>query len=220
VHGNLPALEAVLADAADCELIVFGGDVAYGPMPAETLDRLQALGDRARFVRGNADRLLSAWCAARLTSAHREFVHSFEPTVSVDVDGLGPVLFCHGTPRSDEEIVTAITPPERVQPVLTGVAERVVVCGHVHVQYDRTIGERRLVNAGSVGLPYEGRPGAYWLRLGPGIEHRRTEYDLDAAVAAMRATGYPDIEEFLRESLLEPVDPGEVTRYFEDLASA
>jgi predicted phosphodiesterase len=212
----------VLAEAEreGCELLVFGGDVAAGPMPAETLDRLQALGDRARFVRGNADREPGEWCEAQLTAAHRDFLASFEPTVSVDVDGLGPVLFCHGTPRSDEEIVTSITPETRLEEILAGVEEQIVVCGHVHVQYDRTVGARRLVNAGSVGLPYEGRPGAYWLRLGPGIEHRRTEFDLEGALAILRASRYPDIEEALRESLLEPVDPDEVTRYFEDLASA
>jgi diadenosine tetraphosphatase ApaH/serine/threonine PP2A family protein phosphatase len=228
VHGNLPALDAVLAEVGAGEAIVFGGDVAAGAMPRETIERLMELGERARFVCGNADREMveafdeggegddwPARAAARLERRHRDFLAAFEPTVSLDVDGLGQVLFCHGTPRSDLEIVTAISPQERLAEVLADVEERVVVCGHVHCQYDRRAAGRRIVNAGSVGLPYEGRPGAYWARLGPDVEHVRTAYDLDAALATLRATGFPDVDELVRESLLEPVSSEEVTRYFE-----
>jgi putative phosphoesterase len=212
VHGNLPALEAVLEEISGVDAIVCCGDVAAGPLPRETCEALMAL-EGARFVRGNADREPGDWATAQLEQRHRDFLASFEDTVTLEVEGLGNVLFCHGTPRSDEEIVTAITPDERLAAVMTGAD--VVVCGHVHVQFDRRPGATRVVNAGSVGLPYEGRPGAYWALLGPDVQLRRTEYDLDAAIARMRAGGHPDLDEWVRESLVEPVSPDEVTRYFE-----
>jgi putative phosphoesterase len=216
VHGNLPALEAVLDEIehAGVDAIVCCGDVAAGPLPRETCERLMAL-DGIRFVRGNADREPGDWAAAQLERRHRDFLASFEDTVTLDVNGLGRVLFCHGTPRSDEEIVTAITPEMRLAAVMGEPGADVVVCGHVHVQFDRRAGATRVVNAGSVGLPYEGRPGAYWALLGPDVELRRTEYDLDAAIERMRAGGYPDLDEMLRESLVEPTPADEVTRFFE-----
>jgi predicted phosphodiesterase len=220
VHGNLPALEAVLAelDRQPVDAIVCGGDVAAGPMPSEVLELLR---DRdARFVRGNADRELRDWAAERLTAEQLDFLRALPLTVSLDVDGLGPVLFCHATPRSDEEIVTRLTPDEEVAATLEGVSELVVVCGHVHVQYDRRVGGQRVVNAGSVGLPYEGRAGAFWTLLGPDVEPRETSYDLEDAVQRLRDTGYPDLDDALGSSLFEPISPDEVSRYFEDLRGA
>jgi len=211
VHGNLPALEAVLAEVeqAQVDRIVLGGDVLAGPWPEETWARVAALGGRALVVRGNADRELDAW---------QELVRTWPLTVTLDVDGLGRVLFCHATPRSDEEILTAATPEGRVREALGGVDADVVVHGHVHVRYDRRAGACRVVNPGSVGLPYEGRAGAYWAVLGPGVEFRRTEYDVDAMVAAARAAGYEDVDARFGPSLLEPVAPETVTQHFEALA--
>src|SRR5260370_13163912 len=118
IHGNLPALEAVLADVAltDADVLMTCGDVASGPLPIETLDVLRAL-HRARFVRGNADRGLGTafdveklpswpgppadWCASQLSREHRDFLASFSEPISVVVDGICRVLFCHGSPRSD-----------------------------------------------------------------------------------------------------------------------
>jgi predicted phosphodiesterase len=144
IHGNLPALEAVLAEveAAAPDLVVVGGDVVAGPLPAETLERLVAVGDRVRWVMGNADRKvveaydrggrpedpedaidrLDAWVARHLTRTQRDRLAAFEPLVRAEVDGLGPVLFCHGSPRSDEEIITAVSPEERLAPMLDAVA--------------------------------------------------------------------------------------------------
>ena len=217
VHGNLPALEAVLADVEreDVDAIVCGGDVAAGPMPAESLERLRAAG--ARFVRGNADRDLRGWPAERLTDDQVRFLRDLPLSLTLDVDGLGSVCFCHATPRSDEEIVTRLTPDDELASVLEGVAERTIVCGHVHVQYDRTVGGHRLVNAGSVGLPYEGGPGAFWALLGPDVELRTTSYDVQAAAVLLRQTGYPDIDDVLASSLLEPIGPDEASRHFEDM---
>jgi predicted phosphodiesterase len=217
VHGNLPALEAVLAevDREGVDAIVCGGDTCAGPMPREALELLQERG--ARFVRGNADRELGDWPAERLTGEQRALLGQLPLSVSLEVDELGGVLFCHATPRSDEEIITRLTPEDEVASALEGVEEQTVVCGHVHVQYDRRIGERRVVNAGSVGLPYEGRAAAFWALLGPDVEHRETAYDVRGAIEQMSATGYPGLDDYVSSSLVEPVGPEEVSHYFESL---
>jgi predicted phosphodiesterase len=233
VHGNLPALEAALAaadaaGAAGAELIVVGGDVVLGPMPRETLDRLRALGPRARFVRGNCDRLVVdaydgrlgtslpaairepiEWTAAQLGRDDRDFLAGFSETLAIGVAGMGEVLFCHATPRSDEEVFTALTPAERVRPMLAGVAQRTVVCGHTHMQFDRTVAGVRVVNAGSVGLPFAA-PGAYWLLLGPDARPMRTDYDVAAAAGAIRQTSYPQPDQYLN-----PLSEAEALRLFE-----
>src|SRR5207248_5767334 len=135
------------------------------------------------------------------------FLDGFAPTVALEVDGLGAAVFCHGSPRSDTEIVTRVTADGRLREILFGIHDRVVVCGHTHQQFDRSVDGLRVINAGSVGVPYEGQPGAYWALLGPDVQLRRTEYDLDQAVAQLRAGGFPDLHEMLKESLLEPTDP-------------
>jgi putative phosphoesterase len=233
VHGNLPALEAALAEVgeAGADVILSGGDLLLGPQPSECLERLRALG--AVFIRGNCDRAVAdgapwgdlwidriAWVAKQLTEGQLEFVRAWPEVASLDVDGLGPVLFCHGSPRSDEEIITAITPPKRLDPILDGVREEVVVCGHTHVQFERRVGDTLLVNAGSIGLPYEGRAGiACWALLGPEVELRQTPYDVELAVEAIATTGYPDGDGEVRGFLLEPSSAEEATTHFEALAS-
>jgi predicted phosphodiesterase len=242
IHGNLPALDAVLAevDLLDVDGIVVGGDVVPGPMMAETVARLRDLGDRAQFVMGNGDREViaafdagpdedaeetsfsrfTAWAAARLDRADRDFLAAFAPVVHVEVDDLGPTLFCHGSPRSDTEIITALTPPERLAPMLADVAEQVVVCGHTHHQFALDLDGRRVLNAGSVGMPYQGAAAAFWLLLGPEAEWRRTDYDIEGALETLRATGAPDVDEvMLHQSLEDPVTADEVARHFEDLAA-
>ncbi len=218
IHGNLPALEAVLAEVAleDVDLIVVCGDVASGPLPVETIGVLRAL-PRTRFVRGNADRALVAgfdgnqkprlagpgadWCAAQLTREDRDFLASFAETIAIEVDGLGRMLFCHGSPRSDEEMMTSRTPDSRLREFLTGLDADVVVCGHTHMPFDRTVGRVRVINPGSVGMPY-GEPGAYWAVLGPGIEFRRTDYDRPAAAERIRESAWPGADEFARENVV------------------
>jgi len=189
VHGNLPALEAVLPEIPADAAIVLGGDVVLGPFPAETLVRLRALGDRVRWIRGNADRELTRgeegvatprpvleWVRAQLSEDEIRSLYELPATTTLEVEGLGRVLFCHATPRNDVDIFTAITPEERVAPHLVGVDANVVVCGHTHVQFDRWIAGLRVVNAGSVGMAYEDQPGAYWALLGPDVAHRRTPF--------------------------------------------
>jgi putative phosphoesterase len=189
VHGNLPALDAVLAEIPEDVTIVCGGDVAAGPWPGEVLERLRALGDRVHWIRGNADRELWEdargmappemidFVRARLSDEQLDFLRPLPLSETLDVDGLGRVLFCHATPRSDEELLTRISPDERWEAALAGAgAMNVVVCGHTHVQFERRVGDLRLLNAGSVGMPYESDPGAYWALLGPDVELRRTAY--------------------------------------------
>jgi predicted phosphodiesterase len=225
IHGNLPALDAVLAQVPGDAAVLVGGDVFAGPMPTDVLQRLRALGGRARFVRGNADRFDAPadgelgrrrrdWVWERLSVADQEAVASWPLTDVLEVDGLGPTLFCHGSPRSDEEMVTAVTSEERLRAILAEIEERTVVCGHTHHQFDRTVDGIRVVNAGSIGMPYEGPPGAYWALLGPDVELRRTEYDLGAAAEAIRATDYPDPEEKI-ELLTSPPTADEVAELFE-----
>jgi predicted phosphodiesterase len=218
--------------------VVVGGDVALGPKPADALDCLEAMGDRVRWVRGNADREVvsaydrgsatedarssdpalraSGWAASRIGDHHRDLMATFEKQVMVEIEGLGAVLFCHATPNSDEEILTTATPGARLREILAGLGQDVVVCGHVHTQYDRRLDDRRVINAGSVGLPYQGEPvGAFWALLGPeGVELRRSEYDIRDAVNYFRALGYPGVEDS-EEALLEPPDPAWVADFFE-----
>jgi diadenosine tetraphosphatase ApaH/serine/threonine PP2A family protein phosphatase len=141
---------------------------------------------------------------------------SFKEQVLVEIEGLGAVLFCHATPNSDEEILTRATPDTRLRGILSAVGQNVIVCGHVHTQYDRRLDDRRVVNAGSVGLPYQGEPtGAFWALLGnERVELRRSDYDLRGAVNNFRALGYPGVEDF-DEALLEPPDPAWVADFFE-----
>ena len=217
IHGNLPALKAVLADprCASADIVVCGGDLCAGPMPVEVFE-LMRLRD-GLFVRGNADRELSGWPAEGFVDEELELFGAWPTSLRLDVDGLGPVVFCHGTPRSDNEILTRLTPDEEIDDACGGMP--VVVGGHTHVQFDRVAGRTRFVNAGSVGMPYEGRTAAFWALLGPDIELVATPYDVDAAVSAIRATGYPEAGD-LADTLLSPRSGDEASAYFESLRGA
>jgi predicted phosphodiesterase len=227
VHGNAPALAAVLGELEreEPDLVVFCGDLTWGSLPQETLALVRGLGTPARFVRGNADRMVGIedggvrgpWMAARHTAEDLVFLATFEPSVTVDVDGLGPTCFCHGSPRSDEECVTERTPAERVREFMADREEQVVVTAHVHLQFDRAVDGIRSVGPGSVGLPYGDQPGyAYWAVLGPDVELRRTPYDLDHAIGLMRATDDPRAETIV-ELMLSPTSREEVIEEVERL---
>lgn len=224
IHGNLPALEAVLEQVRDAPVdqIVVGGDVFPGPMSSDTLAYLLSLDVPVRFLHGNGDRevlALSAgggangvpeqyratmrWVAEQLHPEYRQMIARWPDSISVEVDGLGVVLFCHATPRNDTEIFTRLTPENRLLKVFEGVRTSVVVCGHTHMQFDRTVGSIRVLNAGSVGMPF-GEPGAYWLLLGPDVQLRRTDYDLTRAAERIRATNYPQAYDFAARNVLQP----------------
>lgn len=222
IHGNLPALESVLADldTEPVDAIVCGGDVLWGPYQSECLALLRSRD--ARFLTGNSERdVLAAiddqyaWCAARLSDEERQFVAAWPATINLEIERLGRVLFCHGSPRSDEEMLTILTPEPAAAEALAGVDADLVVIGHTHHQFDRQIGTRRLVNAGSVGLPYEGEAGAYWALLGPDVTFRQSHYDVAAAAERLRASGMPGFDDLLPESLLQPVPRDEVAAHFE-----
>ena len=226
IHGNLPALEAVLADVEQVgvDAIVVAGDSVSGPWPAEVFDRLEEVS--ARIVRGNADRLeevqgfdgdQGAWNEERLGSDRLARVAGWPLTLELEVDALGTVLVCHSTPVSDEPIYTQLTPDDEVVATLGPVDAGVLVCGHTHIQYERELSSGlRLVNPGSVGMPYEGRRGAFWAVLGPDVDFRHTEYDVEKAVRAIRALGAPVQEEQL-ELLVDPMAPDLAAAEFEKL---
>ena len=227
IHGNLPALEAVLAeiDREGVDDIVVAGDTAHGPWAAEIVDLLAERS--ARCVRGNADREvvdrsdlfgpLAPWSADRLGERRLTVVAGWPLTVELSVDGLGETLVCHSTPTSEDPIYTRITPDAELVSILGNVDADVLVCGHTHMQYDRTLSSGlRVVNPGSVGIPYEGARGAYWALLGPGVEFRRTPYDVEGAVAAIEVLGVP-VDARMLEQLLDPPDSESTTEYFESI---
>jgi predicted phosphodiesterase len=243
IHGNDAALAAVLAEieGIGVDLIVVGGDVAGGPFPRAAVAAVRALGDRAISIRGNGERELvearlrldagtaridpddiwssrTHWAADALDQDSLDWMGALPPLASVEVDGLGDVLFCHGSPRTDEEIVTPLSPESRIAPMLAGVTQSTVVLGHTHVQFDRQAAGRRLVNAGSVGLPYEGRAAAFWALLGPDVELRSTSYDVTVTCARVRESGIPDAEEFA-DGLARPPGAAEANEFFERMAT-
>jgi predicted phosphodiesterase len=244
IHGNLPALDAVLRDVQEAGVnqIVVGGDVVPGPMPRETLERLLELDRPVRFISGNGELAVLAqmaapnpgaatywgttsgaplpeplrdglrWTAQQLQPDYEAVLASWPKTVRLSVAGLGDVLFCHGTPRSETEIFSGRTAEERLLPIFEALGVSMVVCGHTHMQFDRMVGTTRVVNAGSVGMPF-GEPGAYWALLGPDVQLRRTPYDLDRAAERIRATQYPQAQTDARE-VLEPPSEAEALEMF------
>jgi putative phosphoesterase len=224
IHGNLPALEAVIAELrrAEVDRIVIGGDVLPGPMPRETLSYLLDLDLPTQFIRGNGDRVVREqmagreslevpeafregirWNAGQLTPEHERLITGWPETLRLNISGLGKVLFCHATPRNDTDVITRLTPEEILIPIFEEPDVATIICGHTHMQFDRTIGKVRVVNAGSVGMPF-GDPGAYWLLLGPDVQLRHTNYNLSDAAARIRATSYPQAHDFAARNVLQP----------------
>jgi len=235
IHGNLPALEAVLREVrhAGVEQIVVGGDVVPGPMTREVLACLYSLDVPVQFLYGNCEaavleamagrnyptvpehhRPLMRWTAERLRDDYGERMARWPKTVELDTADLGTVLFCHGTPRDEDEIFTKMTPDDRLLPIFQPLGAAVVVCGHTHMQFDRMIGGVRVVNAGSVGMPFGDR-GADWLLLGPDVQLRHTDYDFEAAAARMRAMEFPWPDgDFVDQYVLHPPSAAAMLQQF------
>jgi putative phosphoesterase len=231
IHGNLPALEAVLQDvrAADADRIVVGGDVVCGPMTRGVLKRLLDLDIPISFIQGNAEvavlsemagrntgfpeqiRTVLLWEAEQLRE-HQSLLAGWPKTTRMPT-AAGDVLFCHATPRDENEIFTRQTPEAAVLPAFAQVDAPLVVCGHTHMQFDRSIGGTRVVNAGSVGMPF-GDPGAYWLLLGASVELRRSEYDLAGAADRIRGTSFPQAGEFAANNVLRPPSESDMLELF------
>ena len=224
IHGNLPALAAVLAEvrAAAVDRIVVGGDVLPGPMPRETMDCLLALDQPVEFLYGNGevavlDQLqgttrapfqatylpMIRWNADQLTPPHKDLIASWPMTLRLTIPPLGDVLFCHATPRDWNECFVKTTAEETLLPIINAANAAIVVCGHTYMQFDRVVGKTRVINAGSVGMPF-GRTRADWLLLGEDVQLRHTSYDLDAAVTRFRQVGCPMTEEFIVPRILTP----------------
>jgi predicted phosphodiesterase len=237
IHANLPALEAVLQDIrrAEVDHIVVGGDVLPGPMPRETIEYLLDLDIPVQFIRGNGDGEVLAqmqgvetdwyrsaqeswrepvrWTAQQLPPEIGQLLAGWPKTLSLEIPGMGEVLFCHATPRNDTECFTHLTSQNRLLPVFAGIHASAVVCGHTHMQFDRTVGKIRVVNAGSVGMPF-GEPGAYWLVLGPDVQLRHTSYDLAKAAERVRDTRYPQAQDFAARNILQPPSEQETLEAF------
>lgn len=235
IHGNLPALEAVLEEIQKegLDQVVVGGDVVPGPMARESVSALLHFPIPVRFIQGNDERDVLTlhsgkvptrvperfrgvirWVADQLPAEHFSEFALWPLTLRLNIPTLGDVLFCHATPRDDNELFTRLTPEHRLRPIFESTTAALVVCGHTHMQFDRTIGKVRVVNAGSVGMPY-GDPGAYWLLLGPGVELRRTRYDLATATERIRATAYPGVSEF---EVMRPRREDQMVHVFEAAA--
>jgi len=216
IHGVLPVLDAVLAEpeVAAADRLIVTGDHASGPQPTAVLERLVRLGDRVVLVRGNADRELVAlargqvievpdevtlWAAAQLSREHVDLLASLPHPVTLEVEGFGPVVFCHGTPRDDQEVVLVDSRLDRWAEVFADLPDEVatVVCGHTHMPFVRLFDRRLVINPGSIGMPY-GRPGGHWVLLRAGaVTLHRTLVDLDAACArVVAASAYPDSQEW------------------------
>jgi putative phosphoesterase len=234
IHANLPALEAVLQEIRQAEVdqIVVGGDVVPGPMPRETLACLLDIGIPTEFIYGNGEvaaleqmagrepakvpeqyRPLIRWTARQIHPDYERLLAGWPKAQRVQVPGLGAVLFCHATPRNEDEIFTSQTAEDRLLPMFEGLDVSVVVCGHTHMQFDRMIGKVRVLNAGSVGMPF-GESGADWLLLGPDVQLRHTSYDLKAAADRIRATSYPQAQDFAERSVLRPPSKEDMLKVF------
>ncbi len=228
IHGNVDALEAVLAAAPEPDLVLVGGDAVPGPFAVATLDRLAQL--PTRWIRGNGERETAAALAgpapdpedlaavtARLSAEELGAARARplgELPLTTEVDG---VLYFHATPADDAEILTRISPDERYAEALSGVTHGLVVAGHTHQQHDRMVGGTRFINAGSVGLPYEGDGAARWLWVADGVPERRaTPYDAAAAGARMKER-WPDVMS-IDAALVSPVPAAEITELFEQRA--
>lgn len=234
VHGNLPALRAVLAqlDRETVDAIVVAGDVCSGPLVRDALELLEARPEPLHWIAGNSERetvtvfdggeipdgpagRAAAWSSGQLDPRWRDAVAGWP--IAVTLDG---VRFCHGSPRRDDEILTRGTPDPALAEALTGVPEALVIGGHTHQQHIRRIRDDLVyANAGSVGLPYEGNPDAFWILVADGVAQlRETTYDQVAALGELRASGYPEIDDLLKKSFLSPVDPDWITAFFEHTA--
>jgi putative phosphoesterase len=240
VHCVLPALEAVLAepDVQAADRIVLAGDTAVGPLPEQTIDLLTGLGDRVVWVSGNCDRItvelargtppageetMAVWGAGKLRPDQIDFLASLPKTATLTVRGVGEVLFCHATPRDDEEIVLVDSDIPRWQMVLDGTSTGTVVCGHTHMPYLRLVDRKVIVNPGSVGMPY-GTSGAHWALLGgrddPAIQLRRTRYDTRQAAEQIRSgCDFPEVDEFIEYYLTSNASDVEALETFRPRAT-
>ncbi|MFT8363321.1 MAG: metallophosphoesterase family protein [Sporolactobacillus sp.] len=235
IHGNFPALKAVLDELNDLkpDRVVIGGDIVSGSMPVQTLECLLNLKRNVKvtFIQGNGDREVieaskglelnglseqgkkkQRWVAEQLTEKQIEFLSSFERTASIHVDNMGNILFCHATPFSDSDIFTPESDIKRIGQLFEAVEQPIIVCGHTHMQFKLELEKKVIFNAGSVGMPFAKRSGAYWFFIDSDqatINFKQTFYDLNLASKLLRTSGDPYVEEFVNHNLLHVPTPRE-----------
>ena len=235
IHGNLSALQSVLRDVetVGVDRIVVGGDVIPGPQPLESLSTLMNLSIPTDFIRGNGEREVFAtlqgnasdkvpepyrkameWVGQQFDLEQLQWMNDWPTTVQHSIDGLGEVEFCHATPQNDVDLFTRLTPTECLLPIFRETSSDIVVCGHTHMQFQRVVGRTVVANAGSVGMPF-GKPGAFWLLLGPELEFRNSDYDRTAASAQICETNYPMRDDFAERNVLAVPDEAEMLELFE-----
>lgn len=218
VHGNVAALEAVLAeirrDAAPDALFVAGDLVLLGPRPAEALALLRSI-DGARFVKGNTDQYLIdyrddeeevAFARARLSDDEIAFVRDLPFEQRLEVAPGHELLVVHANPRDLEGQIRPDNPDELIRPMLLGVTAEVVAFGHYHVPFTRRLDQWTLVDVASVGMPRDGDQRAVYAVLtweGDAwqVEHRRVEFDVEAVVRDYADVGFPDAARAARRLL-------------------
>jgi predicted phosphodiesterase len=234
IHANIAALEAVLGELRHERIdeIVVGGDVVPGPVPRETVERLLHLDLPVHFIQGNCEvavlELLAGttppavpaeylpivqWTADQVRPDYASLFAGWPKTLRLNIPPIGDVLFCHGTPRHENECFTRLTAEDRLLPLFEPFGVPLAVCGHTHMPFDRMVATTRVVNAGSVGMPF-GHTGADWLLIGPEVELRHTTYDVEGACARMRVHGFPDIDSFFTRLILQPAPEHEMLDLF------
>ncbi|MFM2485258.1 metallophosphoesterase family protein [Celerinatantimonas yamalensis] len=237
IHANSTALEAVIDEIKKRKVdrIVVGGDVVAGPSPLETLTLLRNITIPIDFILGNAESELlkhiagkdveeltetadevTHWLAKQMTTEHKQFLSSWIPTLEIQTDTWGQVLFCHGSPRSNTEIFTRLTPGKKLASIFGHISTSMVVCGHTHMQFKITSGSISIINAGSVGMPYS-RTGAEWLLLDDEIHFMHTDYDISKAAELIRKTNYPQAEEFVMNNVLNTPSEEEALEVFSQM---
>ena len=222
IHGNAPALEAVLAEVeqAKVDALVIGGDILAGPLPNECLALLRGLDLPICWLWGNGESDVLAviegeevqglgpksaeiakWITTQLTADEKQFLQSWTMTQPFDLETVGPVLFCHATPQNNVDVFTKLTPDDEARAIIGATDANIIVCGHTHMQFDRQLGDVRVVNAGSVGMPF-GETGAYWLLIDDALRLKKTTYDLAAAAERIRQSNYPEAAQFAEGNVL------------------
>lgn len=242
IHGNPFALAAVLQEiqANSVQQVVVGGDVVLGPMPNLTLQSLQQIDVPLSFIMGNTDREVLAccrqettewmqnapperavpvqWTAQQLSDADAELIANWPSTTDL-LTPAGLTHFCHATPENDVDLFTEETDESLLRPVFDPVDAETIVCGHTHMQFDRNVGRKRVINAGSVGMPF-GKPAAYWLLVDDEFMLMRTDYDVDAAAQKMAQTEFPNASTFAEHSIRRPPTAASMRKLFGDSALA
>lgn len=221
IHGNLPALEAVLADMHDRDLdnnwYCLGDLVGYGVYPNEIVEAIRSrdiptiMGNYDQGVGISSDdcgcayktaedeargKLSIAWTNERTTDDNKAYLRTLRENIPVQVGDLR-VLLVHGSPRKINEYLYEDRPDDSLERIMDGIEADVLVCGHTHLPYHRVLPSgRQIVNAGSVGKPKDNNPDACYITLSAEgdqlqVEFIRVPYDVESIATAIEASDMP-----------------------------